>query len=68
MTREFEIRSGRRTVSTQYSVSALQAAVDYVKSLGCRDDEIMRLGTDSVAWRGARFSTVPAAADQPSAR
>jgi len=56
MTRPFEIRSGRRTVSTQYSVSELQAVVDYVRSLGIRDDEIIRLGTDAVAWRGARFT------------
>ncbi|GIU95078.1 MAG: hypothetical protein KatS3mg012_1535 [Gaiellaceae bacterium] len=63
MTRAFEIRSGRRTVSVQHSVSALQAAVDYVKSLGCSDHEIVRLGLDSVSWRGARFSAVPVAAD-----
>jgi hypothetical protein len=59
MVKSFEIRSGRRTVAVQDSVSPLQAAVDYVKSLGCRDDEIVRLGTDGVAWRGARFSAVP---------
>ena len=58
MSKKYEIRSGRRTVSIQYSVSALQAAVDYVRSFGCSDDEIRRLGVDSVAWRGARFSAV----------
>jgi len=45
-------------VSIQYSVSALQAAVDYVRMFGCSDDEIIRLGADSVSWRGARFSAV----------
>jgi hypothetical protein len=58
MTKKYEIRSGRRTVSTQYSVSALQAVVDYVRMFGCKDDEIRRLGVDSVSWRGARFSAV----------
>ena len=66
MTRKYEIQSGRRTVSTQYSVSALQAVVDYVRSFGCGDDEIRRLGVDSVSWRGARFSAVLAPADSPA--
>ena len=26
--------------------------------VGCSDDEIRRLGVDSVSWRGARFSAV----------
>ena len=58
MIKTYEIRSGRRTVATQDSVSPLQAVVDYTRSLGCKDDEIRRLGTDSVSWRGARFSAV----------
>ena len=66
MTRKYEIHSGRRTVSIQYSVSALQAVVDYVRSFGSRDDEIVRLGVDSVSWRGARFSAVLAPADCPA--
>ena len=66
MTYKFEIRSGRRTVSTQYSVSALQAVVDYVRSFGVKDDEIMRVGVDTVAWRGARFSAVLAPTDAPN--
>lgn len=57
-TRRYEIRSGRRLVSTQYSVSPLQAVVDHVRSYGVKDDEILRLGVDCVAWRGARFSAV----------
>jgi hypothetical protein len=64
MTRRFEIRSGQRTVSVQHSVSAMQAAVDYVRSFGTSDDEIMRVGVDTVAWRGARFVAVPAADEQ----
>jgi hypothetical protein len=61
MTRNYEIRSGSRTVSVQSSCSALQAAVDYVRSFGSREDEITRLGSDSVSWRGARFVAVPVA-------
>jgi hypothetical protein len=58
MTKKYEIHSGRRIVSTQFSVSALQAVVDYVRSYGVKDDEIRRLGVASVSWRGARFSAV----------
>lgn len=58
MTYKYEIRSGRRTVSVQYSVSPLQAAVDYVRSFGSADAEIMRVGVDVVSWRGARFTAV----------
>jgi hypothetical protein len=60
MTKKYEIRSGRRIVSVRYSVSPLQAVVDYVSALGCKRDEIMTIGVDTVAWRGARFSAVPA--------
>jgi hypothetical protein len=56
--KKYEIHSGRRLVSTQYSVSPLQAVVDYVRSYGVKDDEITRLGVDSVSWRGARFKAV----------
>ena len=63
MSRKYEIRSGRRTVSTQHSSSALQAAIDYVRSFGCRNDEITILGVDTVSWRGARFSAVAVPAD-----
>lgn len=63
MSRKFEIRSGRRTVSIQTSSSPLQAAVDYVRAFGCARDEIVTIGVDTVAWRGARFSAVPVPAD-----
>jgi len=32
--------------------------VDYVRSFGTADSEIMRVGVDVVAWRGARFTAV----------
>lgn len=66
MSRKYEILSGRRTVSTQHSSSPLQAAIDYVRSFGSRNDEITVLGVDTVAWRGARFRAVPAPVDPRS--
>ena len=56
--KKYEIRSGRRFVSTQFSFSPLQAVVDHVRSYGVKDDEITRLGVDCVSWRGARFKAV----------
>ena len=38
--REFEIHSGRRTVATQFSSSALQAATDYVRAFGSSSNEV----------------------------
>ena len=50
----------------QHSSSALQAAVDYARSFGCKNDEITVLGVDTVAWRGARFTAVPVPEDSLS--
>jgi hypothetical protein len=54
----FEIHAGGRPVSRKDAPSAQQALLDYVKSLGCRDAEIIRLSATTVAWRGARYSAV----------
>ena len=67
MTQQYEIRSGRRTVSIQRSVSELQAVLDYVRCFGTSEAEIRVVAIDAVAWRGARFSAVAVPADPPSA-
>ena len=59
MVRDYEIRSGKRALTIRSGPSAQQALLDYVKSLGCRDAEIIRLGETTVAWRGARYVAVP---------
>jgi hypothetical protein len=63
----YEIHAGRRIVSMQSSVSQLQAVVDYVRSYGVEDDEIRRLGVDSVSWRGAQFKAVLVPAEPEAA-
>ena len=63
--RKYEIHSGGRVVSTQFSVSPLQAVVDYVRLYGVKDDEITRLGVDSVSWAGARFTAVLVPTESP---
>jgi hypothetical protein len=60
MTNNYEIRSGRRVVAVRSGPTAQQALIDYVRSLGCRDGEIIRLGVDAISWRGARYSAAPA--------
>ena len=67
MSRMYEIHAGRRIVSMQSSVSQLQAVVDYVRSYGVEDDEIRRLGVDSVSWRGAQFKAVLVRAEPEAA-
>ena len=66
MSKKYEIYSGRRVVSIQYSVTPLQAAVDYARSFGSADDEIRRIGVDCVSWRGARFTAVLIAEPEPA--
>jgi len=66
MSREFEIRTGRRTVKTVLSSSTLQAAIDYVSTFGSAK-EIVILGPDTVSWRGARFVGVPVPEPSPEA-
>ena len=56
MSKKYEIHSGGRVVSTQFSVSASQAVIDYVRSHGVKDEEIMRLGVDCVCL-GRRFGS-----------
>jgi len=54
----YEIRSGERPVSVKSAPSVQQALLDYVRSLGCSDAEIIRLGSAAVSWRGARYTAV----------
>jgi hypothetical protein len=56
LTRIYEIRSGRHSVAFLDASSAQEALFDYLRSLGCRDDEIVRLGSRAAAWRGAVYS------------
>jgi len=58
--RTFEIHLGRRSVATRRAPSAQEAVIDYVRSYGCANDEIARVATNRVAWRGAVFTALPA--------
>jgi hypothetical protein len=57
----YEVRSGRRFVALQTANTAHEALLDYLRALGCRDDEIVRTGDDAAAWRGAMYRAVAGA-------
>ena len=40
------------------------AVTDYLRSLGCRDEELSPMADDAVAWRGAVYKAVEAKADK----
>jgi hypothetical protein len=61
--RSYEIRSGKKRVSVRSAATPQQALIDYLRSLGCSDRDLVRLGTDAVAWRGARYSAVPVSSE-----
>jgi hypothetical protein len=52
----YEVRSGGRPVSLQEASTAQEAVLQYVRSLGCRQEEIRRVAPDTVSWRGAVYS------------
>jgi len=47
--------SGRRVVATRTGPSTREVALDYVRSMGCKRDEIIYYGLDGVSWRGAVY-------------
>jgi hypothetical protein len=59
----YEVRSGKRLVSLQSASTAKEAVVEYLRSTGCRDDELTRVAADAVAWRGAVYRAVPLGGD-----
>ena len=63
----YEIRCGNRVVSHVKSHTPRHAVTDYLRSLGCRDEEIEALGSDEVAWRGAVYTAVETE-DAPAVR
>lgn len=55
MNAAYDVISGRRVVATRNGTSAREVALDYVRSLGYKRDEIVYYGSDGVAWRGAIY-------------
>jgi len=56
----YEIRSGRRVATEVTASTPQEALVDYLRSLGCADDDLVRIGTGAMSWRGAVYTAVAA--------
>jgi len=55
VTESYEIWLGSNRVAVREAGSALLALVDYLRGEGVSDHDIVRLGKDEVAWRGAVY-------------
>ena len=55
VTESYEIWLGSNRVAVREAGSALLALVDYLRGEGVSDHDIVRLGNDEVAWRGAVY-------------
>lgn len=64
----YELLSGHRRVAVKVAPTAQVALLDHLRSLGCRDAEITRLGVDAIAWRGAVFRAVRMSRPESSTR
>jgi len=53
--RSYQIVLGGECVSVREAASAQLALVEHLRLAGCRDEDIVRLGTRSVSWRGAVY-------------
>lgn len=58
MYHDYEVHSGDRLVASRTANTPQAALFDYVRSLGCRDEEVMKLAPDSISWRGAVYRAV----------
>lgn len=48
-----------REVSRRDEIDPQLAVLDYLHSMGCEDEDIVRVGNDSASWRGALYTAVP---------
>jgi hypothetical protein len=64
MKKTYEIHCGARVVSRVEAPTPRYAVTDYLRSRGCRDDELEPMGVDSVAWRGAVYTAVETTDDE----
>jgi hypothetical protein len=53
---EYEIRLNGRIVASRADIDAQFAVLDYLRSIGCEPDEVIRVGNDSASWRGAVYT------------
>ena len=57
----YEVRCGRQKASLHTANTPQEALGEYLRGLGCKADEIRKMGVDTAAWRGAVYRAVPVA-------
>ena len=65
MLRSYEILLAGNRVAVCEAATAQMALIDHLRMAGCNDPDIVRLGTHSVAWRGAVYRARLLRADPP---
>jgi hypothetical protein len=58
MVTTYEIWHGQRLLSLQSTSSAREAVIGYLRSEGCDDNDVMRVGVDAATWRGSLYRAV----------
>jgi len=66
MNTTYELRAGERSLATREAATPQEALIEYARSLGCSDDEILTVAPNAISWRGAVFEAIPAADGGPS--
>ena len=64
---DYSVYSGRRSVGVRKAWNGAEAVIDYLTTMGCRSNEIVMMGPDSVVWRGATFTAKRVAVEQLAA-
>jgi hypothetical protein len=57
--KSYEVRAGKRLMSFANANTASGAVLEYLCSMGCTRDELARVATNAVSWRGAVYHAVP---------
>jgi hypothetical protein len=63
MRRTYQLHMGAEPVGVIEANTAQEAVLDYLRSLGYHEEEIVRVGSDAASWRGAVYTAVPASDD-----
>ena len=61
--KSYEVRCGRRMIRLQRADTAREALIEYLRSMGCRDDEMSTLGANAISWQGAVYRALLVPAD-----
>jgi hypothetical protein len=57
----WEVHCGKRLLTLQSASTAREALIEYLRSSGCRDEEMSTLGAASMGWNGAVYRAVAVA-------